>query len=174
MSANGSVKETLTRGELWKTRRTGDSVNDLDVIKNGQYKELEKLSRILHASCKCCTLDERDAVIDALRPLVEQGWQIDLTLFISPRQGMSRWALALMSSISPRSKPGESHDASGPPGRAGRPAADRGRIDAERAGHIELARSAEFDAAGFGALAAVIGASTDEMALKRWRSRRAP
>jgi hypothetical protein len=33
MSANGSVKETLTRGELWKTRRTGDSVNDLDVIK---------------------------------------------------------------------------------------------------------------------------------------------
>jgi hypothetical protein len=40
---------------------------------------LEKLSRILHASCECCTLDERDDVINALRPLVEQGWQIDLT-----------------------------------------------------------------------------------------------
>ena len=38
-------------------------------------------SRILHASCKCCTLEERDVVIDALRPLVEQGWQIDLTYF---------------------------------------------------------------------------------------------
>ena len=37
------------------------------------------LRRILHASCQCCTLDERDAVIHALRPLVEQGWQIDLT-----------------------------------------------------------------------------------------------
>jgi hypothetical protein len=34
--------------------------------------------RILHASCQRCTLDERDAVIDALRPLVEQGWQIVL------------------------------------------------------------------------------------------------
>jgi hypothetical protein len=33
----------------------------------------------LHATCECCSLDERDAIIDALRPLVEQGWQIDLT-----------------------------------------------------------------------------------------------
>jgi hypothetical protein len=48
---------------------------------------LEKLGRFLHSSCECCTLDERDAVIDALRPLVEQGWQIDLTysFSISPR-----------------------------------------------------------------------------------------
>lgn len=51
----------------------------MSLRKNGRYKELEKLSRILHASCECRTLDERDAVIDALRPLVEQGWQIDLT-----------------------------------------------------------------------------------------------
>ena len=51
----------------------------MSLRKNRQYKELEKLSRILHASFVCCTLDERDAVIDALRPLVEQGWQIDLT-----------------------------------------------------------------------------------------------
>jgi hypothetical protein len=43
------------------------------------FERHQKLSRILHASCECCTLDERDAVIDALRPLVEQGWQIDLT-----------------------------------------------------------------------------------------------
>jgi hypothetical protein len=40
---------------------------------------LGKNGRHLHASCECGTLDERDAVIDALRPLVEQGWQIDLT-----------------------------------------------------------------------------------------------
>jgi hypothetical protein len=46
---------------------------------NGRHAEVVKLSRILHASCQCCSLDERDAVIDALRPLVEQGWQIDLT-----------------------------------------------------------------------------------------------
>ena len=45
---------------------------------NGRHAEVVKLSRILHASCQCCTLDERDAVIHALRPLVEQGWQIDL------------------------------------------------------------------------------------------------
>jgi hypothetical protein len=51
----------------------------MSLRKSGQYKKSEKLSRILHASCNCCTLDERDAVIDALRPLVEQGWQIDLT-----------------------------------------------------------------------------------------------
>ena len=38
-----------------------------------------KNGRSLHASCECCSLDERDAIIDALRPLVEQGWQIDLT-----------------------------------------------------------------------------------------------
>jgi hypothetical protein len=37
------------------------------------------LDLILHASCKCRTLDDRDAVMDALRPLVEQGWQIDFT-----------------------------------------------------------------------------------------------
>jgi hypothetical protein len=43
------------------------------------FERHQKLSRILHASCECCTLDERDAVIDALRHLVEQGWQIDLT-----------------------------------------------------------------------------------------------
>jgi hypothetical protein len=42
------------------------------------FERHQKLSRILHASCECCTLDERDAVIGALRPLVEQGWQIDL------------------------------------------------------------------------------------------------
>ena len=40
---------------------------------------LRKNGRYLHASCECCTLDERDAIIDALRRLVEQGWQIDLT-----------------------------------------------------------------------------------------------
>ena len=51
----------------------------MSLRKNGRYKELEKLSRILHASCERRTLDERDAVIAALRPLVEQGWQIDLT-----------------------------------------------------------------------------------------------
>jgi hypothetical protein len=39
----------------------------------------DQLSRVLHASCECRTLDERDSVIDALRPLVQQGWQIDLT-----------------------------------------------------------------------------------------------
>jgi hypothetical protein len=44
---------------------------------NRRHAEVVKLSRILHASCQCCTLDERDAVIHALRPLVEQGWQID-------------------------------------------------------------------------------------------------
>jgi hypothetical protein len=46
---------------------------------NRRHAEVVKLSRILHASCQCCTLDELDAVIHALRPLVEQGWQIDLT-----------------------------------------------------------------------------------------------
>jgi hypothetical protein len=46
---------------------------------NGASSAPVNLSRILHASCRRCTLDERDAVIDALRPLVEQGWQIDLT-----------------------------------------------------------------------------------------------
>jgi hypothetical protein len=46
---------------------------------NGASSAPVNLSRILHASCQRCTLDERDAVIDALRPLVEQGWQIDLT-----------------------------------------------------------------------------------------------
>jgi hypothetical protein len=51
----------------------------MSLRKNGQCKELEKVGRILHASCECFTLDERDSVIDALRPLVEQGWQIDLT-----------------------------------------------------------------------------------------------
>jgi hypothetical protein len=51
----------------------------MSLRKNGRYKGSEKLCRILHASCECRTLDERDAVIDALRPLVEQGWQIDLT-----------------------------------------------------------------------------------------------
>jgi hypothetical protein len=39
----------------------------------------DQLGRVLHASCECLTLDERDAVIDALRSLVKQGWQIDLT-----------------------------------------------------------------------------------------------
>ena len=43
------------------------------------FERHQKLSRILHASFECRTLDERDAVIDALRPLVEQRWQIDLT-----------------------------------------------------------------------------------------------
>jgi len=48
-----------------------------------------KLGRILHSSCQHCTLDERDAVIDALRPLAEQrqsskgggvtGWKNDQT-----------------------------------------------------------------------------------------------
>jgi hypothetical protein len=34
----------------------------------------------LHVTCESvCSLDERDALFDALRPLVEQGWQIDLT-----------------------------------------------------------------------------------------------
>jgi hypothetical protein len=33
----------------------------------------------LRAACECCSLDERDAIFDALRPLVEQGWQIDVT-----------------------------------------------------------------------------------------------
>lgn len=46
---------------------------------NGRHAEVVKLGRVLHASCQCCSLDERDAVIDALRPLVEQGWQVDLT-----------------------------------------------------------------------------------------------
>jgi hypothetical protein len=40
---------------------------------------LGKNGRYLHASCECSTLDERDDIIEALRPLVELGWQIDLT-----------------------------------------------------------------------------------------------
>ena len=29
---------------------------------NGRHAEVVKLGRVLHASCQCCSLDERDAV----------------------------------------------------------------------------------------------------------------
>jgi hypothetical protein len=57
-----------------KARQAADRMSDFHATTDSR-----QLGRVLHASCECSTLDERDAVIDALRPLVEQGWQIDLT-----------------------------------------------------------------------------------------------